>query len=172
MAERPRYEWYIDSRKVAGCGLTIVAAGILSWLLYVIADLLDRHHVDVNRWVTVSEVVRPATSSLVLLIIIIAIARRRPAPLTNGAVVLQRDAFPTFTLVLRHLASAFRVSWLPRISAAAMLFFVFNEQPNDFYVLLRWFVSGTALLLLVIAVNCKQFAWAWLAGMTGILFTL
>lgn len=170
MSEKSRYEWYIDKRKVAGCGVTIAAAAILSWLLYLVADLLDKNHVDMATWATVSQVLRPIAFLVVLSIVVIAFARRTPAPLPNGPVSLRRDAFPTFAAAIVRTAGAVRLSWLPRAGAAIMLFAALTHQPYDFYVLLRWLVSGTAVLLLAIAVSRKKFAWAWLAGMTCVLF--
>jgi hypothetical protein len=170
MTEGPRYEWYIDWRKVRGCGVTIAAAAVLAWLLYLVADLLDKNRVDMTTWATVSQALRPIASLVVLVIIVIAFATRRPPPLPNGPVSLRRDAFPTFTVAIVRVSHAFRFSWLPRAGAATMLFFSLTHQPYDFYVLLRWLVSGTAGLLLAIAVARKKFAWAWLAGMTCVLF--
>jgi hypothetical protein len=71
---------------------------------------------------------------------------------------------------LRRLMGAFRTSWLPRLCGAAMLVFAIADHDEDYYTLLRWLVSGTAVLLGIIAAKERQFAWCWIAGMIAVLF--
>ena len=64
----------------------------------------------------------------------------------------------------------FALSFLPRLFAAALLGLAPMSWPQDYYVLLRWFVFGTSSLVVFVAWPRRRFFWVWLFSMAALLF--
>lgn len=60
--------------------------------------------------------------------------------------------------------------FIVRVIAAIMLVVAFGEHPYAYYQMLRWVVCGVAAYGAFMAKEKKNFPWAWVFGITAVLF--
>ena len=76
--------------------------------------------------------------------------------------------------MLRH----FRLSLLPRFLSIVLLMlpllstesFIEFSLPDDYFVILRWIVFGTAVLVTLISYRAQRFGWCWATAMFAVLY--
>lgn len=66
--------------------------------------------------------------------------------------------------------STFIVSVIARIVSAGLLFWALARHPYDYYILLRWVVSGSSAFSAYIAAELNQKGWIWIMGIVAVFF--